>query len=104
VCLKVYVQSVAVKSNAFVSPLLCCCNGPKAVDAIFEKKILTFSNPKYTLNISGVCFFFGFFLERFLLSREKERQNTHIKVVNASSLCACTRIIIRDGRKRKEYF
>ncbi len=103
-CLKVYVQSVAVKSNAFVSPLLCCCNGPKAVDAIFEKKILTFSNPKYTLNISGVCFFFGFFLERFH-SRERKSGRTHVKVVNASSLCcACTRVIIRDGRKRKEYF
>ena len=36
---------VAVKSNAFVSTLLCCCNGPKAVDAKFEKKILTFSEP-----------------------------------------------------------
>ena len=91
-CLKVYVQSVAVKSNAFVSSFV-----------FLKKKFSHFLNPKYTLNISGVCFSLVSFL-RDVLSREKERQNTHTKVVNASSLCACTRIIIRDGRKRKEYF
>ena len=71
-----------------------------------KKKFSHFLNPKYTLNIYmvSVLFFLVSFL-RDVLSREKERQNTHVKVVNASSLCACARvIIIRDGRKRKEYF
>ena len=75
-CLKVYVQSVAVKSNAFVSALLCCCNGPKAVDAKFEKKFSHFLNPKYTLNISGVCFSLVSFLRDFY-SRERKSGRTH---------------------------
>ena len=71
-----------------------------------KKKISHFLNPKYTLNISGVCLFLvSFFLRDFSLERERAAEHTHVKVVNASSLCACnTRVIIRDGRKRKEYF
>lgn len=73
-----------------------------------KKKFSHFLNPKYTLNIYmvSVLFFLVSFLRDFY-SRERKsgRTHTHVKVVNASSLCACARvIIIRDGRKRNEYF
>ena len=75
-CLKVYVQSVAVKSNAFVSLFCVVVTDQKLSMPILKKKFSHFLNPKYTLNISGVCFSLVSFLRDFTLERERAAEHT----------------------------